>query len=900
MLSLFIVKCNPMEESDKVKIVRAHKGGQSRFVRSNVDVCFFGGVLGGGKLISVDEQVLTPKGWVKNGTLKKGDIICTPFGKPTKIVEVFPHKNKDIYIFRTTDGRECQAGLEHLWEVRTRKQLHKYRQHHENKNFMVLTTKEIMDGMAEGKKYFLPIPKAQEFEEKDYLIHPYVMGVLLGDGCISKGCLKGSFISISNPEIDIVNKVAELTHCTNVKRYDELRNQFYIDDVYEYQQYLIDNRLNTTSQYKYIPQEYLWGSIEQRRQLLYGLLDTDGSVGSKNRYSFSTTSERLKDDFIYLCRSLGYIATYNVDKRDKYNSGCAYDICIQTDDIIFTSKKHLERYYKNKKWIEENGFYKRTYDHVRVESIKYKCNEDALCILVEDKDHLYIAGDFMTTHNTFGAVMYMAEHALDSRFRGCFIRRTLGDLKVAGGVVEKFQEVYGDNITVKISENPLIRFKNSGAEVECRQIQNEDMKRVTETWKGSEYDVIAFEELTGFEWTTFKYLLTRNRGKAKNTGHIIATTNPKHNHWVRKFIDGYIKDSHIDPDMDGVVRYFYVAGETVDDVVWGDSKEQVYERCKEQIDRNVRAAKSKDVTYKNFIKSFCFYLGKTSENTTMLKNNPDYFGSIAAAGAKQTAIFIDGNWDIDEDEDEENIPIHHEWAKACLVNDGCTNGDLWVTADLADVGKDNCVFLAWNGFHIFGIEVISNQTTPFENAQRLQLFAADHNVPDSHIIYDGTRALYISDYIPDAIPFISSYSPRGIFRNNARYLKDECYLRLTYVIKNAMLSFDPEIVNKLYNHQHINSLLTVGEEFIDECNVVRFEKMPNGKMKLENKKAMNQRLGRGRSMDLLDPMAMRMYNILEYQVGDELEKTSINYHEPEDEAYGDDGGFDIYDDSNWC
>ena len=887
-----------MANNDEIKIIRPNPGGQTRFVRSNVDVCFFGGVLAGGKLLSINELVLTPDGWVRNGDLKPGDIVCTPFGNPTRILQVFPHKDKEIYTLRTSDGRECMCGLEHLWEVRTRKQVHKYRKHGENRNFMVLTTQELLAGMSQGEKYYLPIPKAQEFGEKQYVIPPYVLGVMIGDGCISK--IQGNSFALSNPENDIIEKVSRLSDCTRVSEgKGNYTKYFYSPHIDEYKKYLRSVGLETCSKDKFIPQEYLWGSIEQRKQLLFGLMDTDGNVEDKNCYRFTTTSPRLAKDFMYLCRSLGYIATTTKDKRTaKYHSGFCVRISIRTDDIIFSSRKHLEKYERNRAWIEENGFYGRTKDHVLIESITYKCKEDALCILVEDKDHLYIAGDFVTTHNTFGAVLSMAESSQDSKFRGCFIRRTLGDLKVAGGVVEKFQEVYGEeNVDVKKSESPLITFP-SGATVECRQIQNEDIQKVSEQWKGSEYDLIAFEELTSFSWETFTYLMSRNRGKAKNTGHIIATTNPKKNHWVRKFIDAYVGyDGLIDPKMDGVVRYFYLNGEKVEDVVWGDTKKEVYDRCRESIDSKLKAFGGQ-ATYENLIKSFTFILGKTSENVAMLENNKNYIGSIAATGAKRSQIFVEGNWDIDEDEDVENAAIKREDAKRCLDNTECTNGDLWITADLADVGKDNSVFLAWDGFHIFDI-MIRQRCLPRDNAQWLQEFAIKYNIPDTHIIYDATRALYINDYIKDAVPYISSKLPRGILRRSARYLKDECYLRLASVIENGMLSISESVSSKKYVHQkNLGSGMTVGMEFLDECAVVLFEQLANGKKCLLGKKEMNKRLGHGRSMDVLDPIAMRMLPILEYPIGDELSVIDGSIYRSSNSSST--TGFDIYQESNWC
>ena len=88
--------------------------------------------------------------------------------------------------------------------------------------------------------------------------------------------------------------------------------------------------------------------------------------------------------------------------------------------------------------------------------------------------------------------------------------------------------------------------------------------------------------------------------------------------------------------------------------------------------------------------------------------------------------------------------------------------------------------------------------------------------------------------------------------------------------------------------------ITIGVEFVEECTVVRFKTEASGKHRLATKKEMNQMLGKGRSMDLLDPCAMRMYPVLEYQYGDELIETAVDFEErekqyiPKDNIYRDD------------
>ena len=66
---------------------------------------------------------------------------------------------------------------------------------------------------------------------------------------------------------------------------------------------------------------------------------------------------------------------------------------------------------------------------------------------------------------------------------------------------------------------------------------------------------------------------------------------------------------------------------------------------------------------------------------------------------------------------------------------------------------------------------------------------------------------------------------------------------------------------------------------------------------------MNQQLGKNRSMDLLDPCAMRMLPVLEYPYGEELIRTStIETYKPDDyDGFGGDSTTcSIYDNTLFC
>lgn len=514
------------------------------------------------------------------------------------------------------------------------------------------------------------------------------------------------------------------------------------------------------------------------------------------------------------------------------------------------------------------------------------------------------AGGVLNCGKTAGAVLMCSEPALDPKFRGVFLRNNLGDLKSGGGILDEFKSMFRGGVNVVESGDPRVEFP-CGARIDVTHIADQNREKVRQRFKGRQYDLIYFDEMTGFTWECFTEVCTRNRGTGKWTGKIRGTTNPERDHWLRIFLDWYIGiDGFIREDREGVVRYFYMAGATVKDVVWGDSKEEVYRQCKADIDRKLARINGKTgkATYKDMIRSFTFYLGRMSENVSSIGHNSGYVGAVAMSGGANSEQLLEGNWNVSS-KDAIETAIPNDMARQVFLNDPATNGDRWITCDLADVGTDNFTAIAWDGFHIYDILVVG-KTTPRQNAELLLNFAKKHDIGPSHIIYDGTRGLYINDYIPDAIPFVSAKKSEGMYYLEARNLKDECYMRLAEAIKRGEFSIADEVANRKYEHQRLKETISIQNEFLEECAVVYFVDAGSGKKRMPSKKEMNAKLGKERSMDVLDPCAMRMYACLEYVYGEELIKTASWYKVMDDD---DDDEYDrygfkkqtIYDDTLW-
>lgn len=363
---------------------------------------------GNGKAMPDDTPILTPDGWKRLDSLKVGDYVIGSDGNKTKILGIYPQKGlQKTYEITFKDGRTTRCNAEHLWEVKKIK--HKP---------TVLPLSEIMkdykisrdNGYRTAHMYAIPLPKPINFKYQKISVDPYVLGAFIGNGCLTESKLTLSSGNIEVPlEISRILDAPTRLRTTNNYSYvftkkskTDNKKLLQTKDIFKD----LVGFINAKSKDKYIPNNYLYNSIDVRWSLLQGLMDTDGHI-TKNKYQlkYSTTSKLLKDGFIELIRSLGYCATVSLDVRKKYKNNICYNIHITAvpdkDKIKFfrVNKKSLKRakdaanYKTNKNmgWIN-------IMDIKEVEPTKQRC------IKVEANDHLYIAENYIVTHNTYCGV----------------------------------------------------------------------------------------------------------------------------------------------------------------------------------------------------------------------------------------------------------------------------------------------------------------------------------------------------------------------------------------------------------------------------------------------------------------------------------------------------------------
>lgn len=341
-----------------------------------------------GKLVADDVPVLTSEGWKKHGELKVGDKVVSPNGKYVKVIHVFPKDYANIRV-HFADKTYVDVHENHEWLVYNR------RSHRE----MVLETNQMIDDYDKPSgrcNYFLPGIEPMRGEHKDLPVAPYTFGAWLGDG-------RNTNPDICGPESDyaivehIVRDGYEIswhtTHkTTGVKYYGFKSLRVGLQKIG-----LCHSRRRVP---KYIPDIYLTASLEQRLELLAGLLDTDGTLTSiENRYHFSTTEPELRDGFVQLISTFGWRASVSADLPKVSSSGVigrktVYQIGFNPTFYIpcVLPRKQLHVFSKQRR-LGITGF-------------EYIEPKQGNCITVEGG--MYCVGERMhPTHNSTLCIMFM-------------------------------------------------------------------------------------------------------------------------------------------------------------------------------------------------------------------------------------------------------------------------------------------------------------------------------------------------------------------------------------------------------------------------------------------------------------------------------------------------------------
>ncbi len=328
----------------------------------------------------------------------------------------------------------------------------------------------------------------------------------------------------------------------------------------------------------------------------------------------------------------------------------------------------------------------------------------------------------------------------------------------------------------------------------------EDFK---ERFQGQEYAYIFIDEITHIEYNKFKYLTTCNRNAYGIRNRFWGTCNPDPRSWVRQFIDWWIdKDGYIDPERDGKVRYCFMKGDRINQIVWGDTREEVYLKCKEEIDE-VWNPKFDEygMTKEQMVMSVAFVRADLSQNPMLLLSDPTYLARLAQQDKGQVLRDLKANWNASEVGDDmiSYDELEQVFGNAYQYGDGIRR----CTADIALEGGDNLVMYLWIGYHVadFCCVNVNSKTAVSVIQHKLK----EWGVLEENFCYDlqGVGQL-VKGFFPEAIPFNNQAAPIADddddYDDGVKYLykdlKSQCAYLTYRKLKELNISFDSSLLDR--------------------------------------------------------------------------------------------------------
>ena len=295
-------------------------------------------------------------------------------------------------------------------------------------------------------------------------VHPYVLGALIGDGCLSDPKRP---LTISTSDELVVAKMTTLmgapsykklhkknfnwnfyrNNPTPTKKYIQTREFFKWDKNHD----LLGKKTLT----KRIPRRYLLASYDQRLALLQGLMDTDGTVkGENNTVQYSTSNPGLVEDIQELLWSLGIRSTVTSLNRNtprNYNTEYTIHLKMYEEDKpgVFSLRRHHETIEEN---YHERRFQRKYTDIIIRDVIDLGYDTPMTCIEVSGPSKLYLAGkEHHVTHNTT-TIMGRIDHMVNNGIPEKDIRVLSFTNAAADNITERNKKVKSSTIASMIHD----------------------------------------------------------------------------------------------------------------------------------------------------------------------------------------------------------------------------------------------------------------------------------------------------------------------------------------------------------------------------------------------------------------------------------------------------------------
>lgn len=369
-----------------------------------------------GKALRNGTPVATPQGWRAIEDLRVGDEVIAGDGTATTVTGVHPQGVKPLYRLTFDVGETIDCCAEHLWRYQHPRSRYPYRQSHGRREantffgeWRVADTATIMAEVGPvpipRQRVVMPTGRPWQLGRRSVPIDPYLIGLLIGDGCLRP---PGILFATGDPELAeavrqalpadcVLREIAPGNYRINSTVARAVANGRFAPS-HPLMAPLIQMGLyGSLAVDKHVPRDYLLNAPDRRLAVLQGLMDADGSISKTGAMEFSTVSPRLADDVAFLVHSLGGKASIGRRQTHYQHLGerragqPSYRVRIRLNLCPFRLRRKAER------WQPRHNTAGRVLH--RIDPAEPGL---ATCISVEHPERTYVTAHGIVTHNTFG------------------------------------------------------------------------------------------------------------------------------------------------------------------------------------------------------------------------------------------------------------------------------------------------------------------------------------------------------------------------------------------------------------------------------------------------------------------------------------------------------------------
>lgn len=409
---------------------------------------------GAGKCFGKGTKVLMWNGTVKNiEDIKVGDIVMGDDSTPRNVLKLH-HGNTELYKLHRSHSKDIIVSANHILSLLC---------YHANKTWTYEDI-SIEDYFNKSKKYkhYSRLYKTKinySTQKSNLKIDPYYLGYWLGDGLSDQ---LNRFCTADSEVIDYCRNYAEKlglklkqhsykegccqTYCLSEGNNGNHSNHPLKENLYN----LIKN--------KHIPLEYKTASINDRLNLIAGLIDSDGGV-SNSCFDWINKNYQLAYDFYCLVNSCGLRATIKkCNKQCKEFIGTYYRVSISGDLTVIPTKIKRKQEYKI-----VNDSTKALRECFTIESI----GKGEYFGFTTDRNHRFVLDDCTVVHNSTAAAYifaklkmagvdceYVPEYAKDRTWQGDHFPLEKCQLYVTGKQALRIARLVG-KVRVIITDSPI-------------------------------------------------------------------------------------------------------------------------------------------------------------------------------------------------------------------------------------------------------------------------------------------------------------------------------------------------------------------------------------------------------------------------------------------------------------